>query len=49
MANGQEFKQFLEELPAKLDVMCLQETWLKPTLDFVLLGYVAVRRDRVAT
>ena len=47
MANGQEFKQFIEELPAKPDVLCLQETWLKPTLDFVLQGYVAVCSDRV--
>lgn len=48
MANGQEFKQFIEELPAKPGVICLQETWLKPTLDFVLQGYVAVHRHRVA-
>lgn len=41
IANGQEF---LEDLPAKPDVICLVETWLKPTQDFVIQGYVAVRK-----
>lgn len=30
----------------KPDVLCIQETWLRPTLDFVLRGYHTVRRDR---
>lgn len=46
LANGQEFKQFIEEQDVKPNIICVQETWLKPSLDFVLYGYVAVRKDR---
>lgn len=46
LANGQEFKKFIEELPIKPDVICVQETWLKPNLDFRIVGYSAVRSDR---
>ncbi len=28
------------------DVICIQEPWLNSRLDFVLKGYVSVRRDR---
>lgn len=28
------------------DVLCIQETWPKPQLDFIIKGYIAVRRDR---
>lgn len=45
-ANGQEFKGYINELNEKPDVICVQETWLKPRLDFVLKGYISVRRDR---
>lgn len=27
-------------------VICIQESWLKPHLSFVLNGYMAVRKDR---
>ena len=30
----------------KPDLICIQETWLKPCLDFVITGYVGVRKDR---
>lgn len=46
IANGQDFKQFIYSQKIKPDVMCIQESWLKPNLDFVRRGYVAVRRDR---
>lgn len=49
LANGQEFKHFIEEQVTKPTVICIQETWLKPSLDFALYGYVVVRRDRDAT
>lgn len=28
------------------DIICIQETWLKPRFDFVLTNYVGIRRDR---
>lgn len=46
LANGQEFKHFLNELNEKPDVICIQESWLKPHLDFVIHGYTIIRRDR---
>lgn len=46
LANGQDFKQFIDSRKEKPDVVCIQETWLKPSLDFVLYDYVAVRCDR---
>ena len=45
-SNGQEFKKYIEELSEKPNVICVQETWLRPHLDFIIRGYVAVRRDR---
>ena len=44
--NGQEFKQFIYSQQEKPDILCIQESWLKPNLDFIITGYVAVRRDR---
>ena len=46
IADGQEFKKYIDNLGDKPNVMCIQETWLKPQLDFILKGYTAVRRDR---
>lgn len=45
-SNGQEFKKYIEERSEKPNVICVQETWLRPHLDFILHGYVAIRRDR---
>lgn len=46
IANGQDFKQFIGTREEKPEVVCVQETWLKPNLDFVLSGYIAIRQDR---
>lgn len=46
ISNGMELRQFIEVLLKKPEVICIQETWLKPNLDCVIRGYVAVRRDR---
>lgn len=46
LANGQEFKKYVDELPIKPDVICVQETWLKSNLEFRIVGYSSVRSDR---
>lgn len=40
IGNGQEFKRFVTASEISYHVICVQETWLKPALDFVLPGYV---------
>lgn len=45
-ANGQEFKKFIVESEVKPDTICIQETWLRPHLDFIIPGYESVRFDR---
>ena len=47
LANGQDFKQFIYSREEKLDVICVQETWLKPRWDFNIKEYVSVRKDRL--
>lgn len=47
LANGQEFKGFIKNLKKKPEMICVQETWLKPALEFVIKGYDSIRRDRV--
>lgn len=47
LANGQEFKHFVNTLAEKPDIICVQETWLKPNLDFIIYGYLGIRKDRV--
>ena len=46
IANGQEFKGYIDNLIEKPNVICVQETWLKPQMDFTVKGYIAVRKDR---
>lgn len=46
LSNGQEFKHFINELSEKPDIMCIQETWLRPNLECVIHGYTIIRRDR---
>lgn len=46
LANGQEFKHFIKELSVQPDVICVQETWLKPSFDFLIHGYSVIRNDR---
>lgn len=40
ISNGQEFKKYISDLGN------IQETWLKPQLDFIIQGYTAIRNDR---
>lgn len=46
MENGQELKKFVDRLENKPEVICVQETWLRPCLDFVISGYESLRLDR---
>ena len=46
ISNGQEFKRYIHNLKDKPDVICFQETWLIPKLDFILKGYNGSRCDR---
>ncbi len=47
IANGQEFKKVVHEMTDLPDLICIQETWLKSHLDFVIPGYVSIRKDRL--
>ncbi len=47
IANGQGFKKVVDELEVLPDVMCLQETWLKTHIEFVIPGYNYIRCDRI--
>lgn len=46
VVNGQEIKHFIDLMPSAPDVICVQETWLKPILEYRILNYIAVRCDR---
>ena len=46
IANGQEFKGYINDSLDNPHLICIQETWLKPQLDFVIVGYLSVRKDR---
>lgn len=46
IANGHEFKQFIVDQENSPDIICVQETWLKPNLDYVINGYISIRKDR---
>lgn len=48
IANGQELKGFIGAFKEThvLKMVCIQETWLKPCLDFVIPGYFCLRKDR---
>lgn len=41
LSNGKDFKQFINDQTEKPEIICIQETLLKPFLDFI-----AVRHDR---
>uniref|UniRef100_A0A3B1IE94 Reverse transcriptase domain-containing protein n=1 Tax=Astyanax mexicanus TaxID=7994 RepID=A0A3B1IE94_ASTMX len=47
IANGLDFKQYINSSNERPSVICVQETWLNPRLDFRIQGYEVVRRDRV--
>lgn len=36
IANGQEFKKYIDNLSEKPNIICVQETWLIPKIDFVI-------------
>jgi len=46
IADGQELKRFVDEFKVQPELICIQETWLKPCLDFVIPGYECLRKDR---
>lgn len=46
IANGQELKHMLDGLEHKPEIICIEETWLKPQLDFKIPGYKCERKDR---
>lgn len=46
LANGQELKKIVSDLENKPDIICVQESWLKPQFNFVLQEYVVIRKDR---
>lgn len=39
----QEFEKIMKDIKDKLDIICIQETWLRPHLEFVIAGYNSVR------
>ena len=48
LANGQDFKQLenrSRQRREKLDILCIQETCLKLSLDLVLFDYIMIRMD----
>ena len=47
VANGQEFKGFINGLRNKPEITCIQEIWFKTTFDFVIKGYESIRSDRL--
>ena len=46
LAKGQELNKFVDAFKEKLGLICVKEMWLKPTLKFVLPGYVCLWKDR---
>lgn len=46
IANGQEFKKYIHESHIVPGVICVQETWLQPHLDFRIPGFRSIRHDR---
>src|SRR5206468_4272442 len=46
-ARKNELRKFLENNVDRPDIICVQETFLKPNKPFVLDGYTVVRKDRL--
>lgn len=40
IANGQQLKGFIENLKKKPEILCVQETWLRPSLDLSLKAMI---------
>lgn len=49
IANGQKLKKFVDGLKNKPQLICIQETWLKASLDFVMPSFICLRKDRNST
>lgn len=45
LTKGQEFKGFIKGLRNKPDIICIEETCLKPTLDFGIKDYCSIHRE----
>ena len=45
VAHVHELKHYLDSIPSLPDIICVQETFLKPTLDINILGYTVIRQD----
>lgn len=46
ISNGQEFKGHIDRVEERPEIICIQETWLRPNLVFSIKGYDSIRRDR---
>lgn len=46
ISNGQELKGFTNDFKKKPEIIRVQETWLKPALEFIIKRYDSRRRDR---
>jgi len=47
LAHHNELRQFLSSSSVRYDIICLQETFLKPGKQFHLQGYSTARKDRL--
>src|SRR6478609_6086362 len=46
-ARSNELNQFLSDVQRRPDIICINETFLKPNSNFYLLNYDVVRKDRI--
>ena len=46
ICHAAELKNYILKCTEKPDIICIQETFLKPTKHFNLTGYDCVRKDR---
>lgn len=49
IAKGQEVKKFITDLTTLPDFICVQETQLKPQVNFIIPGYKTVSKDKIVT
>lgn len=43
---AKSLKDIKKIVKKKPEIICVQETWLKPALDFIINGYDSICRDR---
>lgn len=46
LTDGQEYKHFIKETDVKPAVVCVQQTWLEPPLDFVVHEFMVTMKYR---